>query len=62
MTTSKATVEPEGSKAPIRSGMVTLIRYQLKQIFPVERRCSKVLGSMISHPESSNSLPPALGV
>ena len=39
-----------------------LIRYQLKQSRPVDRRASSVVGSIISHFESSKSTPPACGV
>ena len=38
-----------------------LIRYQLKQSRPVDRRASSVVGSIFSHFESSKSTPPACG-
>ena len=62
MTISNTTVEPVGSKVPMRSGTVSSIRYQLKHTLPVERRASSVVGSIASHVESSKSAAPALGV
>ena len=46
----------------MRGGMVMLIRYQLKQRRPVERRCASVVGSIASQRESSKEAPPARGV
>ena len=43
------------SNAPTRSGIVMLVRYQLKHSFPVDRRVSSAAGSIASHLESSKS-------
>ena len=58
---TKTAVEPAVSKSPTRSGIVTLIRYQLKQRRPVERRSFSVAGPMASQAESSKSAAPACG-
>ena len=42
-------VEPAVLKFPTFSGIVTLMRYQLKQTLAVERRRSRVAASMASH-------------
>src|ERR1043166_517490 len=62
MDVENTSVEPLGSKLPMRSGTLILIRYQLNASLPAERRRSKVVGSITSHLESSKSGPPAWGV
>jgi hypothetical protein len=53
MATSKTTVEPLGSSWPIRSGIVTAIRYQLKQTRPSASRNRVSSGASTRQPESS---------
>ena len=61
MTISKATVDPAVLRFPTFSGIVMLMRYQLKQTLAVERRWSSEVASMASHRESSKSATPACG-
>src|SRR6266487_2506267 len=61
MEVSKTAVALATSTSFTLGGIVMLIRYQLKQSRPVDRRASSVAGSIVSQFESSKSAPPACG-
>src|SRR5216683_2456347 len=61
MTVSNTTVQPVGSRSPTRSGIVTVIRYQLKHTRPVDRRRWVSAGASTVQALSSKSAACACG-